>query len=65
MKICTRCGDTAWPIFLVNDLCRMCQARRRDELRYIPIHNIPIRSDLGRQIRQGFFAAPGTNKKEP
>jgi len=31
-KIC-RCGDTEWPCFLVDDLCRMCQARRRDERR--------------------------------
>ena len=32
-KTCDRCGDTEWPCFLVDDLCRMCQARRRDERR--------------------------------
>ena len=33
-KICGRCGDTEWPCFLVDALCRMCQARRRDERRH-------------------------------
>jgi hypothetical protein len=33
-KICERCGDTEWPCFVVNGLCRMCQARRRDERRH-------------------------------
>ena len=32
-KVCDRCGDTEWPCFLVDALCRMCQARRRDEVR--------------------------------
>lgn len=32
-KTCDRCGDTEWPCFLVDALCRMCQARRRDERR--------------------------------
>jgi hypothetical protein len=32
-KTCTRCHDTEWPCFLVDGLCRMCQARRRDERR--------------------------------
>jgi len=32
-KSCERCGDIEWPCFLVKDLCRMCQARRRDEQR--------------------------------
>jgi hypothetical protein len=32
-KGCKRCDDTEWPCFLVDGLCRMCQARRRDELR--------------------------------
>lgn len=31
MKTCTRCGASEWPCFLVVELCRMCQARRRDE----------------------------------
>lgn len=33
MKTCKRCGDVEWPCFLVDALCRMCQARRRDEQR--------------------------------
>jgi hypothetical protein len=32
-KICERCGDAEWPCFLVDALCRMCQALRRDERR--------------------------------
>jgi hypothetical protein len=31
-KICDRCGDTEWPCFFIKGLCRMCQARRRDDL---------------------------------
>ena len=30
MKTCKRCGAPEWPCFLVDALCRMCQARRRD-----------------------------------
>ena len=30
---CKRCGDIEWPCFIVDELCRMCQARRRDEQR--------------------------------
>ena len=33
MKLCKHCGDTEWPCFVVDTLCRMCQARRRDENR--------------------------------
>jgi len=37
-KCCERCGDTEWPCFYVDNLCRMCQARRRDEQRDQPTH---------------------------
>ena len=30
MKTCTRCRAAEWPCFLVDDLCRMCQAQLRD-----------------------------------
>lgn len=30
MKTCARCGDTEWPCFVVDALCRMCQAQLRD-----------------------------------
>jgi hypothetical protein len=33
MKTCKCCGDIEWPCFLVDALCRMCQARRRDARR--------------------------------
>ena len=33
VRWCDRCGQTEWPCFLVGGLCRMCQARRRDEQR--------------------------------
>ena len=36
MKICRCCGAVEWPCFLVDVLCRMCQARRRDEQRKEP-----------------------------
>jgi hypothetical protein len=30
-KSCDRCADTEWPCFLVQGLCRMCQAWKRDQ----------------------------------